>query len=80
MDDLKGCINIKQKITNLSLHYLEANGTNKFLAKKEKNLAIQDDWIAFFGKIRGKFSHSNYIQHVTCRKSGSMNIHLFARG
>ena len=49
-------------------------------AEKEENLAIQDGWVASFGKIRGKYGHSHYIErlpYVACRKSGSMDVCLF---
>ena len=49
-------------------------------AEKEENLAIQDGWVASFGKIKGKFGHPNYIErlpYVAVRKSGSMDCRLF---
>ena len=49
-------------------------------AEKEENLAIQDGWVASFGKIRGEYGHRDYIDclpYVACRKSGSIDVRLF---
>ena len=33
-------------------------------AKKEENLAVQDGWLATFGKIKGKYGHKTFVERL----------------
>ena len=49
-------------------------------AEKEEKLAVQDGWLATFGKIKGKYGHKTFVErlpYVAVRKSGSMDLRLF---
>ena len=50
-------------------------------AAKEENLAVQDGWVASFGKTKGKYGHSRPIErmsYIAVRNSGSMDGKLFS--
>ena len=49
-------------------------------AEKEENLAVQDGWVASFGKTKGKYGHRRPIErmpYIAVRKSGSIDGRLF---
>ena len=49
-------------------------------AEKEGNLAVQDGWVASFGKTKGKYGHRSPIErtpYIAVRNSGSMDGKLF---
>ena len=49
-------------------------------AENEANYAVKDEWVATFGKTKGKYGHARYVErlpYIAVRKSGSMDIRLF---
>ena len=49
-------------------------------AAKEENLAVQDGWVASFGKTKGKYGHRRPIErtpYIAVRNSGSIDNKLF---
>jgi len=49
-------------------------------AEKEENMAVNDEWVASFGKTKGKYGHKQFIErlpYIAVRRNGSMDVKLF---
>ena len=51
-------------------------------AQTEDRMAVNDEWIAGFGKVRGKYGHRHIIErlpYIASRPNGSMDVNLFVQ-